>query len=54
MGDNADDLSMIRAAGLGVAIANATDEVKAAADVVLESTCDEDPMTEVIERFVLA
>ena len=35
-GDGTNDLTMLRAAGLGVAMANAADEVKAAADRVTD------------------
>lgn len=39
-GDEQNDISMIRAAGCGIAVSNATDTVKAAADVITE--CDND------------
>ena len=51
-GDGLNDLSMIRYAGLGVAMANAQPEVKEAADVVTLSN-DEDGVAEVIERYIL-
>jgi len=41
-GDSVNDLGMFALAGKSVAVANALDEVKAAADVVLEHTNDED------------
>jgi hydroxymethylpyrimidine pyrophosphatase-like HAD family hydrolase len=34
-GDNFNDLSMLETAGLGVAMGNAVDEVKACADLVI-------------------
>ncbi|MGK7578001.1 HAD hydrolase family protein, partial [Salmonella enterica] len=34
-GDNFNDLSMLKSAGLGVAMGNAVDEVKACADLVI-------------------
>ena len=37
IGDYNNDVSMIRAAGVGVAVANAVDEAKAAADIVTVS-----------------
>lgn len=51
VGDAANDLSMIAAAGTGVAMANATEEVKAIANYV--TTCDNnhDGIAEVVERF---
>ena len=51
-GDGLNDVSMLREAGLGVAMANACDEVKAVADVITES-CDEDGVARAIERFCL-
>ena len=51
-GDGENDLSMIRYAGLGIAMANAVDSVKAAADFVTLSN-DEDGVAYVVERFVL-
>ena len=53
IGDSENDLSMIQAAGLGVAVANAQEHVKAAADYVTETTCEQDAVADVIERFVL-
>lgn len=52
VGDAANDLSMIRAAGTGVAMANGTDEVKAAADYVTSRDNNHDGIAEVIERFL--
>lgn len=51
-GDGGNDLAMIQKAGLGVAMANATEEVKAAADYVTCSN-EEDGVAKAIERFVL-
>lgn len=51
-GDGLNDLSMIRAAGIGVAMANAVNEVKAAADRVTLS-CDEDGVAAMIEELCL-
>ncbi len=53
IGDNSNDISMIRAAGLGCAVANATDEAKAAADYVCEADNNAGAVAEVIEKFVL-
>ena len=52
-GDGFNDLTMIRRAGLGVAMANAQPVVREAADYVTGS-CDEDGLVPVIERFLLA
>lgn len=50
-GDSLNDISMLKAAGLGVAVANAREEVKAAADVVLDRTVDDGAIGELVERF---
>jgi hydroxymethylpyrimidine pyrophosphatase-like HAD family hydrolase len=52
VGDDHNDLDMIRCAGLGIAMGNATDEVQAAADVVT-GTNAEDGLVQALERFVL-
>lgn len=53
IGDSSNDIPMIRAAGLGVAVANATDETKTAADYVCRENNDVGGVAEAIERFVL-
>lgn len=53
IGDNENDLSMIAYAGVGVAMGNATETVKLAADV-LTTSHDEDGVANVIEKYVLA
>ena len=52
MGDGGSDLPLLQAAGIGVAMANATESVKAGADYVTAS-CDEDGVALAIEKFVL-
>ena len=52
VGDNLNDLEMICAAGLGVAMGNAPAELKAHAGYVT-ATNDEEGLAEVIERFIL-
>lgn len=51
-GDAENDISMIQAAGIGVAMANAAPEVKAAADYVTKRTNNEDGVSEIIGRFM--
>lgn len=51
MGDSENDIEMLQAAGCGVAMANAKDHVRAAADDVTLSN-DEDGVAAVLERFV--
>ena len=53
IGDNHNDIGMLRFAGLGVAMGNASDEVKAAADYVTLSNAEEGVAT-VIEKLVLS
>ena len=53
VGDGFNDLSMIRYAGLGVAMANAQPVAKENADFVTRSN-DEDGVAYVVEKFVLA
>lgn len=51
-GDGYNDMSMIRYAGLGVAMANAQKEVREVADYITLSN-DEDGIVHVIEKFIL-
>jgi hydroxymethylpyrimidine pyrophosphatase-like HAD family hydrolase len=51
-GDGFNDLTMIKYAGLGVAMANAREEVKKCADYITASN-DEDGVALAIERFIL-
>ena len=50
-GDAENDLSMLAAAGTGIAMANATDAVKAAAQIVTQKTNNEDGLLEIIEKY---
>ena len=52
MGDAGNDLHMIEYAGMGIAMANASDDVKAAANYITESN-NEDGVAKAIEKFVL-
>ncbi|MEX2460122.1 MAG: Cof-type HAD-IIB family hydrolase [Paenibacillaceae bacterium] len=52
MGDSLNDIAMIRAAGLGVAMGNAQDELKRAANVITASNV-EDGVARIIEQYVL-
>jgi Cof subfamily protein (haloacid dehalogenase superfamily) len=52
VGDNLNDLEMIKAAGLGVAMGNALPELQSQAGYVT-STNDEEGLAEVIQRFIL-
>ena len=52
VGDGSNDIAMLREAGLGVAMENATDEVKAAADVITLSN-DREGAAAAIEKYIL-
>ncbi len=53
IGDSHNDISMIKKAGLGIAVANAEPEVKEIADYITENRCEQDAVAEIIEKFVL-
>ena len=53
VGDEENDCPMIEAAGVGVAMANASDAAKAVADYVTEHDNNHSGIAEVIEKFVL-
>ncbi len=50
-GDGLNDISMIREAGIGVAMQNAVEEVKAAADLITGS-CEESGVAQIIEQIL--
>ena len=52
-GDEANDISMIQAAGVGAAMVNGTAAVKAAADYVTERDNNHDGVEEIIRKFLL-
>lgn len=52
VGDAGNDRHMIEFAGLGVAMGNATDDIKSIADFVTKSN-DQDGIAHVIERFIV-
>lgn len=51
-GDGGNDLAIVRAAGLGVAMGNANDSLKAVADYVTDSV-DDDGISNALHRWVL-
>lgn len=53
-GDGFNDMSMIRYAGVGVAMANAQEAVKKAADFVTKRSNDEDGLLEVVEKYFIS
>lgn len=54
IGDNFNDLSMIRAAGLGVGVANTNEEMKDKCDVITLADNNQGGVAEAIEKFVLS
>ncbi len=54
VGDAENDVDLLRTAGLGVAIANASDGAKAAADVVTSRSNNSGGVAEALQRWVLA
>ena len=52
VGDNFNDLDMIEFAGLGVAVENAPEDIRAAADFIAPNN-DEEGVACVIEKFLL-
>ncbi|KAG2497861.1 hypothetical protein HYH03_004127 [Edaphochlamys debaryana] len=53
LGDGENDVEMLQLAGLGVAMGNAGPKAKAAADVVLDETNDQDGVAAAIRAYVL-
>lgn len=54
VGDERNDISMIEAAGTGVAVANAVPQAKAAADYITERDNNHAAVAEVIRKFILS
>lgn len=52
-GDEENDITMIKAAGVGVAMKNATEKVRAIADYVTQNDNDHDGIKEIIDKFIL-
>ena len=52
-GDYNNDIEMLRAADIGICPSNATADTKAAADIVLDVSCEEDAIAEVVD-FILS
>lgn len=53
IGNDENDLEMIKVAGLGVAVKNAKESVKKVADYVTERDNNNDAVAEVIDKFIL-
>lgn len=52
IGDNYNDIDMIQSVGLGIAMGNSPDEVKAFANEITESN-DEDGLKHILEKYIL-
>lgn len=52
-GDERNDISMIEAAGVGIAMKNAVEEAKTAADYITENDNEHDGIAEVIDKLIL-
>lgn len=52
MGDSENDLAMIQAAGLGVGVANVSDDVRPFCDLVLDTPADKGALAEVLSRII--
>lgn len=52
-GDERNDISMIKAAGVGIAMKNAVEEAKAVADYITENDNNHDGIAEVIDKLIL-
>lgn len=53
IGDNYNDVAMIKEAGLGVCVSSANDDIKVLSDYVCELDYDEGAVARTIERYVL-
>ena len=53
VGDNFNDRPMIRAAGLGVGVANVVEAVRPDCDYITQATNDQSAVAEVIRKFIL-
>ena len=54
IGDSGNDVEMLRAAGLGIAMGNASDVAREAADFTLPLTNEQDGLADFVERYLLA
>ena len=52
IGDNYNDLSMIKEAGLGIGVANTVEAMKKECDYITKADCDHSAIAEVINRFI--
>lgn len=53
IGDNYNDLSMIKMAGLGIGVQNTVEAMKKDCDYITNASCNENAISEVINKFIL-
>lgn len=53
IGDNFNDMAMLKAAGLSIAVANAADEIKEICDYVTKADNNEGAVAEAIHKFII-
>lgn len=51
VGDNINDIELIKTAGLGIGVNNVIDDVKPCCDLILDSTNNDSPITEIANQF---
>lgn len=54
VGNYLNDIEMIIESGIGIAVANALNEVKEAADYITQRSNNENPVHEIVERFIIS
>lgn len=54
VGDERNDVPMIKAAGVGIAMKNGADQAKQAADYITEHDNEHDAIAEIVDKFILA
>lgn len=52
VGDSLNDLAMVKEAGLGIGVKNSTIEIIDDCDIILDSTNNESPISEIYERYI--
>ncbi len=52
-GDTSNDNEMIKGAGIGICMANGTDDTKALADMISEYPCNDDGFARFVDKYIL-
>lgn len=53
VGDNANDIEMLKSAGLGIAVNNALDSTKEAADCIADSSNNDGVIEEIVNKYIV-